>query len=463
MSVPPRVAIVGMGGLFPSSATPERLWADVLAAADRSRDVPPGRWMLDPDEVFDPAVAAPDRVYSRRGYFLDGVPRDPSDPNGDLDPVFHLTLFAGRQAFASGVTHGLDRRRVGVILGDIVLPTEKASILARNILGRTFAEKLLGEAPPAEPVDPRNRRAVGLPAALLASELGLSGTCYTLDAACASSLYAIKLAADELLDGRADAMLAGGVSRPDCLYTQMGFSQLRALSPSGRCSPFDARGDGLVVGEGAGVFLLKRLEDAVRDGDRVLAVIAGVGLSNDVGGGLLAPNSTGQLRAMRDAYRDGGMGAERRGPDRVPRHGHAGRRCSGVRQSQGAVGPRRLAAGSMRHRIGEVHDRPLADGGGGVGPGQGAVRDARRRAAADRQLRVVGAGPGVGRIAVPDLEKARSVAAAFRGDAAAGGDQRLRLRRRQRASAARRVSKSDTSPERKRGGEPKPLACARGW
>ncbi len=71
MSVPPRVAIVGMGGLFPSSATPERLWADVLAAADRLRDVPPGRWMLDPDEVFDPAIAAPDRVYSRRGYFLE--------------------------------------------------------------------------------------------------------------------------------------------------------------------------------------------------------------------------------------------------------------------------------------------------------------------------------------------------------------------------------------------------------
>ena len=219
-----------------------------------------------------------------------------------LDPVFHLTLFAGRQAFASGVTHTLDRRRVGVILGDIVLPTEKASLLARNVLGRTFAEKLLGEAPPAEPVDPLNRCAVGLPAALLAAELGLGGCHYTLDAACASSLYAVKLAADELLAGRADAMLAGGVSRPDCLYTQMGFAQLRALSPGGRCRPFDARADGLVVGEGAGVFLLKRLEDAERDGDGILAVIAGVGLSNDVGGGLLAPNSEGQLRAMRAAY-----------------------------------------------------------------------------------------------------------------------------------------------------------------
>src|SRR5262249_18301377 len=83
----------------------------------------------------------------------------------------------------------------------------------------------------------------------------------------------------------------------------MGFSQLRALSPSGRASPFDARGDGLVVGEGAGVFVLKRLDDARRDGDRIYAVIAGAGLSNDVGGGLLAPSSDGQLRAMRAAYR----------------------------------------------------------------------------------------------------------------------------------------------------------------
>src|SRR5262249_21396732 len=118
--------------------------------------------------------------------------------------------------------------------------------------------------------------------------------------------YALKLAVDELQAGRADAMLAGGVSRPDCLYTQMGFSQLRALSPSGRCSPFDARADGLVVGEGAGIFLLKRLEDAVRDGDRILAVITGIGLSNDVDGNLLAPSSEGQLRAMHAAYREAG-------------------------------------------------------------------------------------------------------------------------------------------------------------
>src|SRR3954451_11324246 len=101
-------------------------------------------------------------------------------------------------------------------------------------------------------------------------------------------------------------MLTGGLSRPDPLYTQMGFPQLRALSATGKACPFDARADGLVVGEGAGMFVLKRLEDARRQGDTIYAVIAGAGLSNDVDGGLLAPSSEGQLRAMRAAYAEAG-------------------------------------------------------------------------------------------------------------------------------------------------------------
>ena len=97
-----------------------------------------------------------------------------------------------------------------------------------------------------------------------------------------------------------------GVSRPDPLYTQIGFSQLRALSPSGRCAPFDENADGLVVGEGAGVLVLKRLEDAVAQGDTIYGVIRGIGLSNDMRGNLLAPESAGQLRAMRMAYDEAG-------------------------------------------------------------------------------------------------------------------------------------------------------------
>jgi 3-oxoacyl-(acyl-carrier-protein) synthase/3-hydroxymyristoyl/3-hydroxydecanoyl-(acyl carrier protein) dehydratase len=255
-------------------------------------------------------LARTDRVYSRRGYFVEEIPLRIEEfdlPRGllaEMDPVFHLALEAGRQAFAAAATRQLDRRRIGVILGNIALPTEAASTLARGLLGRTFEEKLLGQAPAAFAVPPACGTA--LPAGLLARALGLGGGSCTLDAACASSLYALKLAAEELRAGRADAMLAGGVSRPDCLYTQMGFSQLRALSPTGCCRPFDAGADGLVVGEGTGVFLLKRLEDARRDGDLVLAVLAGIGLSNDVGGSLLAPSSEGQLRAMDDAYREAG-------------------------------------------------------------------------------------------------------------------------------------------------------------
>ena len=152
-------------------------------------------------------------------------------------------------------------------------------------------------------IHPFNRYVAGLPAGLLAKSLQIGGGSFTLDAACASSLYAFKLACDELLSGRADAMLAGGVSRPDSLYTQMGFSQLRALSPRGRCSPFDQRADGLVVGEGGAIFILKRLSDALEAGDTIHAIIhVRSACRTDMHGNLLAPAQEGQLRAMQSAY-----------------------------------------------------------------------------------------------------------------------------------------------------------------
>jgi acyl transferase domain-containing protein/3-hydroxymyristoyl/3-hydroxydecanoyl-(acyl carrier protein) dehydratase len=309
-----RVAIVGIGGLFPGAPTPEALWQHVLACADAAREPPAGRWLLPVDAIYSPGEVRKDGVPSRRACFLDPFVVELDGLQIDrqildqLDPVFHLALEASRRAWRSARTANLDRRRVGVILGAIALPTDKTSSLTRHVLGRTLYEKLdrpcpfLDESRP----HPLNVHVTGLPAGLVARALGLGGCAFTLDAACASSLYAIKLAVDELTTGRADAMLAGGLSRPDSLYTQMGFAQLRALSPTGRCSPFDARGDGLVVGEGAGVFVLKRLGDARSDGDRILGVIAGIGLSNDVEGGLLAPASEGQLRAMQAAYAQAG-------------------------------------------------------------------------------------------------------------------------------------------------------------
>jgi len=321
MSTPPQgnpvfgtVAIVGIGGLFPDAPDLDRFWQNIVSARSAAREVPPERWAMPVDAAFSPEIAARDRVYSRKGCFISAIPRtaplpglspEPKIPAG-LDPLFHLLLYAGRQAYADAITSPLDRSRIGVIIGNLALPTEKSSQFARELLGKTFEEKLLGRSSSKRVTAPLNRYVAGLPAGLLAYSLGLGGGACTLDAACASSLYAIKLAADELLAGRADAMLSGGVSRPDPLYTQMGFSQLRALSKRGICSPFDAAGDGLVVGEGAGIFLLKRTEDAIAHGDRIYGIIRGAGLANDVGGSLLAPMAEGQLRAMRAAYRRAG-------------------------------------------------------------------------------------------------------------------------------------------------------------
>ena len=310
------VAIVGVGGLFPNSPTLDRFWENIVGNINTSRQPPNGRWLLPPEEIYDPEVGAADKIYSKKACFLDDeintsqIPGLDIDPEflSELDPMFRLLLRVGQQTFTSAITEKINRSRAGIIIGNLALPTEKSSALARNYLGRTFLEKLSNQdlSFNESPVASINHYVAGLPAGLLAKALGFEGTCFTVDAACASSLYAIKLAVDELQSGRADAMLAGGLSRPDSLYTQMGFSQLRALSPTGTCSPFDQNGNGLVVGEGCGLVLLKRVQDALRDGDHIHAVIRGVGLSSDLGGNLLAPASEGQLRAMRAAYQQAG-------------------------------------------------------------------------------------------------------------------------------------------------------------
>jgi acyl transferase domain-containing protein/3-hydroxymyristoyl/3-hydroxydecanoyl-(acyl carrier protein) dehydratase len=307
---PASIAVVGLGGVFPGARDLESFQRNLLDGADAVREVPPGRWVVDPRDAFDPTPGL-DRCYCTAGCFVEDFEFDPGGLNLDsidgLDPVYQLALHAGRDAWAEVATGSIDRDRVGVVLAAIALPTDSSSEITQAVLGRSFEESLTGgdKSWPrgANPLpSPLNARVTARPGSLLASALGLGGGSFTLDAACASSLYAVKLACDALRAGRVDAMLAGGVSRPESLYTQMGFSQLRALSLSGVCRPFDARADGLIVGEGAGVVALKRLEDAVGDGDRVYAVIRGWGLSNDIAGSLLAADSEGQLRAMKQAY-----------------------------------------------------------------------------------------------------------------------------------------------------------------
>ncbi len=307
------VAIVGIGSVFPQAPSPADFWQLVKDARTAFSTPPPGRWRLPLEEAYHPAEGQVDRVYSRRGCYIDNfdftLPWQQLHVEEELlrqlDPMFQILLQAGHQAWSDCNNAAIDPARTGVIIGNLALPNDSTSQLAETYLGRTFAEQA-GLPYQRHDTHPLNRFMTGLPAATLAAAFGLGGCCFTLDAACASALYAVKLAVDELQSGRADMMLTGGVARPDALYTQMGFSQLHALSPTGTCSPFDINSDGLVVGEGAGILALKRLDDAVRDGDHIYARIAAIGLSNDIGGSLLAPMSEGQLRAMRAAYTQAG-------------------------------------------------------------------------------------------------------------------------------------------------------------
>ncbi|MEE2669545.1 MAG: beta-ketoacyl synthase N-terminal-like domain-containing protein [Gemmatimonadota bacterium] len=316
--MPEPIAIVGLGGVLPGVSTLDDFWSIVEAGVDTASDPPPGRWCLDINRAYSTNQAQSDRVHSRRACFIRDFEPDfegidlPSELIESLDPMVHLALHAGQQAWRDSMTDSVDPARVGVMLGNIVLPTASVSALADWILGRRFERELFRAAgmpmPPETrtPVAAINRWVAGLPATLLARGLRLGGDRFCIDAACASSLFTVELAVDALRRRRLDAVLAGGLSRPDSLYTQMGFSQLLAVSPTGRCSPFDHKCDGLVVGEGAGILVLKRLSDARQQGDRVRAVIHSVGLSNDVEGSLLAPSREGQLRAMRGAYQAAG-------------------------------------------------------------------------------------------------------------------------------------------------------------
>ena len=202
------VAIVGIGGIFPGARDLGEFWANILDGVSAAREVPEGRWAIPVADAYDPNVATADKVYSTRGCFIEEVPRKSTmgldispDMLAGLDPVFHLLLHAGHQAFRDAATSGIDRSKFGVIIGNIALPTEEASALAREYLGRSLEEKVLGQSRLATlpGTNPLNRYVAGLPAGVLAKSLGLGGGSLALDAACASSLYALKLAVDELL------------------------------------------------------------------------------------------------------------------------------------------------------------------------------------------------------------------------------------------------------------------------
>ncbi|MER7921965.1 beta-ketoacyl synthase N-terminal-like domain-containing protein [Streptomyces sp. NPDC096057] len=331
------VAIVGMSVLLPGAADLDAYWRNLLGGTDAISEVPDGRWDADyyrPDSASGPAVA--DQVYCRRGGFVDGLAEvevtrfgimPNSVPGTEPDQLIALHVAAAALADAGGESRLPDRRRVGVVLGRGGYLTPGLVRLDQRVRTAGQLVHTLGELLPdldpgqldrirtafTERLGPDSPESViglvpNLAASRVANRLDLRGPAYTVDAACASSLIAVDQAVTELAAGRCDVMLAGGVHHCHDITLWSVFSQLRALSPSQRIRPFHRDADGILIGEGTGVVVLKRLTDAERDGDRIYAVIRGTGVSSDGrAASLVNPDSTGQTHAVRQAWRAAGL------------------------------------------------------------------------------------------------------------------------------------------------------------
>ena len=349
------IDIVGQSCVLPGALDPATLADNLFAGRDAVKPVPEGRWDVRMDDVLGDG---PDRTWSTAGGYVEGFasvwnPSDflvPADELAGLDPLFHWVLHAGRAALRDAHLDVGARplRRAGAIFGNLSFPTDGMARWGEHVV-------LKKNGLPAPAADPRDRFMSGLPADLLARALGLGGQCFALDAACASSLYAIKLACDALESGRADLMLAGAVQRADSLFLHVGFCALGAMSRRGQSRPFNVGADGLVPAEGAAFLTLMRLDDAVRDGRRILGVIRGVGLSNDGRArNLLAPSEEGQQRALRLAYAAAGLS-----PDDIQlAECHATGTPTGDRTEiatlAGVFGRRPLHIGSFKSMLGHL-------------------------------------------------------------------------------------------------------------
>ena len=274
------IAIVGRGCVLPDAFDPEAFWANVMAR--RCSLGPDGGFVQDFDSHFDAGGFAADASEIIR-----------------LDPLYQWVLHAARQALDEAGSQPHSRAGTGLVLGNLSYPSVGLVRIAEHVWRD-------GHLPPE--ADPRDRFSSGLPAHFAARALGLGACAFALDAACASALYAIKLACDRLRDGTADTMLAGAVSCPDRLLMRDAFAALGAVSPTGQCRPFHRAADGITPSEGAIIVALMRLTDAASADVPVLGVIRAIGLSNDGRtGGLLAPAEEGQQRAMRLAYEAAGV------------------------------------------------------------------------------------------------------------------------------------------------------------
>ncbi|ALO34524.1 polyunsaturated fatty acid synthase PfaC [Colwellia sp. MT41] len=328
------IAVVGIANLFPGSSAPEEFWQKLLKKQDCRSQATKEQMGVDPAK-YTGKKGDTDKFYCVQGGYIRGFDFDATSfvqaKNGltadylnQLDDLNQWALYVTQQALTDAGYWRSDKlAQCGVILGNLSFPTKSSNHLfmplyhqvvdsaLKNILHKDFQLSHfspLQQANLAENLHADNALVAGYPSALLAKAAGLGGTHFSLDAACASSCYSVKLACDYLHTGKADMMLAGAVSGADPMFVNMGFSIFQAYPANNIHAPFDKNSQGLFAGEGAGMMVLKRHSDAVRDGDKIHAIIKGGALSNDGKGEfVLSPNTKGQVLVYERAYDNAGV------------------------------------------------------------------------------------------------------------------------------------------------------------
>nr|WP_280528266.1 type I polyketide synthase [Actinoplanes ianthinogenes] len=321
------IAIVGLSCRFPGARDVVEFWANSLAAAHQFRPVPSARW--NHETFYSTNFRDTHSTYTDRVAFLDEVEkfaalhhRIPPRRAKAMDPQHRLLVDLAREAVqdAGWERRPFDRSTTGVFVGlstadykDMTGARLTASMLADGSLSPNANDpELLAAIAEAAKVaidPPQSFSMAGsllnMAPATVSELLDLGGPSFAVDAACSSALVAMHEAVNHLRTGSCSAALVGGVFLNLTPNALVGFSRVGALSPAGLCRPFDARADGFVLGEGGSLAVLRPLDDALEAGDRIYAVLNGIGTANDgKGAGPMTPRAEGQEAAMRAAYRD---------------------------------------------------------------------------------------------------------------------------------------------------------------
>jgi acyl transferase domain-containing protein len=326
-----------MSCIYPAAPNVGKFWSNILSKVDAVSDPPEG-WGH--EKLFDPnSQGVNDRIYCKRGGFIQEFAEfNPLEfgimPNAvdGSDPAQFLALRLAKEALSDAgyVDRPFNRERTGVILGlGVNMNRGHATVLAQGMVVDEVVgilKTLHPETPEAELQAIKQELKEGLPpftadtcpgvisnltTGLIANRLDLQGPNFTVDAACASSLIALDIGMSKLLSHQCDMAIVGGIQVPTAAPAFIVFSLLGALSKRGEIRPFDKNADGTLLGEGIGMMVIKRSEDAERDGDRIYALVKGVGMASDGRGqAFLAPRLEGESLALERAYEASGISPE---------------------------------------------------------------------------------------------------------------------------------------------------------